>query len=535
MTARGAHTAAGRGVPLMNRIPPLEAFKRYWWVSLLFAFAGAALGAIPTPETSTDSSVSYSATYASLMITDDPNGLFGGGIVSQLEVFATLGEVPKRAAVRLGRSEDDGPALAGQVQVTADVAQALITISATQATPADAEALVNAFGEELATFITERQDETREDRLARLTTRRDELKTELDTLQGQLAASPDDLTVNAQAVAIGNQYTVVAQQIDTLENDTSMLVLTELQRGNAVEIRSSSGLSAPKSRSTRGMFGFALGAVVGAIIAVVLGRLDRRIRNRDHAEALFGGGASADIPLVSAKSDALDVRPERHDQLSDSYRTLRSVVAFSQAAIEDGTDRTRVTLVVSACAGDGKTSVAANLAAAMAETGKRVVVVNGDFRRPAVAKRLLDQPPATLPYALEDLTVTPVLNLMQRTSTQNVALFDLSSVKASPGNLARATSRMMPDILAISDAVVIDSSPIGLTAEVLDLLSMADTIVMVIRLGHTLAATAQRTMEMLHTLTSATIHLALMGENTSQQPYYDYSNDSRRKPTKDEA
>ena len=62
----------------------------------------------------------------------------------------------------------------------------------------------------------------------------------------------------------------------------------------------------------------------------------------------------------------------------------------AQAAIEDGTDRTRVTLVVSACAGDGKTSVAANLAAAMAEPGKRVVVVNGDFRRPAVAKRLLD-------------------------------------------------------------------------------------------------------------------------------------------------
>lgn len=518
----------------MNRIPPLQAFLRYWWVSLLFAFAGAALGAIPTPAQDADESVSYRATYASLMITDDPNGLFGGGIVTQIQVFATLGEVPKRAAVRLGHSEEDGPGLAAQLTVVSDVATALVTISTTQASAAAAEDLVNAFGEELATYITERQDETREDRLARLRTREGELKTQLDDLQQQIAATPDDLALQAQATAIGNQYTVVAQQIDTLENDTSLLVLTELERGEAVEVRSSRGLSAPKSRTTRGAFGLALGAVVGAAVAIVLGRLDRRIRNREHAEAVFGGGTSTDIPLVSGRTDALDVRPERHDHLSDSYRTLRSVVAFSQAGLDDS-DRARVTLVVSACAGDGKTSVTANLAAAIAETGKRVVVVNGDFRRPTIAKRLTDVPPTALPYSLDELTVIPVLQLMQRTSTQNVALFDMSSVKASPGNLARVTSRRMPDIIEICDAVVIDSSPIGLTAEVLDLLSLADTVVVVIRLGHTLAATAQRTMEMLRTLTSATIHLALMGDVASQQPYYEYTSDSGRKPTKDKS
>ena len=125
---------------------------------------------------------------------------------------------------------------------------------------------------------------------------------------------------------------------------------------------------------------------------------------------------------------------------------------------------------------------------------------------------------------------TPLLSLLQRTSTQNIALFDLSSVKASPGNLARATSRLLPDMIDMSDAVVIDSSPIGLTAEVLDLLPLADTIVMVIRLGHTLAATAQRTLEMLHSLSSANIHLALMADVAGQQPYYEYGGPSRKRP-----
>ena len=518
----------------MNRIPPLQAFRRFWWVCLAFGIAGAALGAIPQPAASTDSTVSYSAFYAMLMSTDDPNGLYGGGIVTQLEVFATLGEVPKRVAVELGQTEEDGATLASQLVVNVDAASASLTISTTQETAESAEKLVNSFGEQLAIFIAETQDDRRTTRLARLKTRLDTLKTQLQTLQASLTATPNDAVLQAELDAAQSQYSVIAQQADTVTNDSSTLVLTELQRGQAVEVKDATGLSAPKGRTSRGLFGLGLGLLVGGAVAIVLGRLDRRIRNREHAEAVFGGTTYTNIPLVSTKAEGLDVRSERHDQLSDSYRTLRSVVAFSQAALDDdGPPHARVTLVVSACAGDGKTSVAANLAAAMAETGKRVVLVNGDFRRPTLAKRLLENAPATLPFALEDLTTAPLLQLLQRTTTANLALLDLSSVKASPGNLARATNRLMPDLIGISDAVVIDSSPIGLTAEVLDLLPLADTVVMVIRLGHTLAATAQRTMEMLQSLTSATIHLALMGDAGGQSPYYEYESHPQKKPAKD--
>jgi hypothetical protein len=177
-----------------------------------------------------------------------------------------------------------------------------------------------------------------------------------------------------------------------------------------------------------------------------------------------------------------------------------------------------VTLVVSACAGDAR-PVAANQLRRWPD-GQAGGAGDGD--PPAHDRQGLLDHARHLPFALEDLTTTPLLQMLQRTTTANLALFDLSSVKASPGNLARATNRLMPDIISISDAVVIDSSPIGLTAEVLDLLPLADTVVMVIRLGHTLAATAQRTMEMLQSLTSATIHLALMGEAGTQSPYYEY-------------
>ena len=87
----------------------------------------------------------------------------------------------------------------------------------------------------------------------------------------------------------------------------------------------------------------------------------------------------------------------------------------------------------------------------------------------------------------------------------------------------------MPDVVAMSDAVVIDSSPVGLTAEVLDLLPMADTVVMVIRLGHTLTTAARRTMSMLRGLSSVPIHLALISEEVGSSPYYEYDGRSPRK------
>lgn len=517
----------------MNKTTALEAFRRFWWVALLFALAGGVLGALPEPASRADTVTSYSASFSMLISSDDVNGVYGNTLINQIKTFAIRGEVPKRAAVALGQPESSGPALAAQVTVLVDTASLEVNISTTQATAKFSEDLVNAFGDELVSYLAEQQDDTRTKRLARLDERATSLKEELQQLQADLEDTPTDAVLLAKLDSVSRQYSTVTEQYDNISADTATIVLTPLERGSAIEQVQASGLGAPKSRTTRGLLGFMVGLAIGAGVAILLGRLDRRIRSRAHAETLFGGALSASIPLVTGSNTGLEVSPERHDQLSDSYRTLRSVITFSQSSTTvDGASGARITLVVSACSGDGKTSITSNLAAAMVETGKRVVAVNADFRRPTLVKRLIDPPPAPLPFALEDLTTVPVRMLLQRTPVANLVLLDLATVKASPGNLARATARVLPEILQMADAVVIDSSPIGVTAEVLDLLPLADTVVVVMRLDHTLASAAQRTMEMLRALSDATFHLALVGDSTDRSPYYEYGQRASRRRLK---
>jgi Mrp family chromosome partitioning ATPase len=217
--------------------------------------------------------------------------------------------------------------------------------------------------------------------------------------------------------------------------------------------------------------------------------------------------------------------PERHDPLSDAYRTLRSVVSFVQADTETPDHRGGfVTLVVSPGPSDGKTSVAANLSAAFVEAGNRVVAVNTDFRRPSLSARILGAKPAPIPLPVDALSTAGVRVLLQRTAINDLGLLDLAGIDAPPGELARETARLIPEATGIADQIVVDTSPIGLTAEVLELVPSADTIVLVVRVDHTSSTSSLRSLEILKAVATSPILLVIVGDSAERtnQYYYEY-------------
>ncbi len=517
----------------MDRDFVLGALRRYWWVVLALGLFGALLGAVPKPASTVDGLMRFQATHF-LLVSSSSGSIYNDPVaINQVVLLATTGEVPKRAAEALG--EASSAALAGQVAVTLDQSTGALSLTTTQDSAGRATEVADAFADELTTYIAERQDSLREARLAATLDRLESLETEIGDLQKEIARKPDDRVIAAQLDAKSRQYSVIFEQYDNLQSERSTLTLTTLQRAEALPVQDAGGLTTPKSRTTRGGLGFALGTTIGIAVALMLGRIDRRVRTRAQAEAIFGGAASVIIPVVDEAPDGIVVTGERHDQLSDAYRTVRSVVSFSQSmvapmpALDDGSPaphKGKVTLVVSACSGDGKTDLSINLAAAMVESGKRTVLVNTDFRRPSIHQRVLGKKAEPLAFMLEDLASMPAKFLLTSTDNPGMKVLDLSSMKSSPGDLARATARLLPGLQSMADALVIDTSPVGATAEVLELLPFADTIVMVMRLDYTIATQAARTMQILRSLTEATFILTIVGDSGATPYYYEYGNKS---------
>ena len=174
-----------------------------------------------------------------------------------------------------------------------------------------------------------------------------------------------------------------------------------------------------------------------------------------------------------------------HDPSSspaEAFRELRTALML-------GDSRPRTILVTSALAGDGKTLVATNLAAAFAQAGRRVVLVDADLRRGRVSRQLgLDNTQGLSTLAGTDRDATAVL---QRWNS----LFDVLPSGPAVGNPSELLgSRLVPDTLAAlaadADVVIIDAPPVIAVTDAVVLSAFVDAVVVVARHGVTAAGFA---------------------------------------------
>lgn len=501
----------------------LRAILSRWWVVALMTAVGALLGALPSPKAVDDESLATTFQATHTLLLNDPSAVSGTSFISpnQVTLLATVGEVPERVQA-LVDYPGNAAELASTVQVAFDQNSGALTFTTTQPTGEQAVLIADGFADETSSYLAERQDQVYEDRLAASRERVDRLKIELDSLSDRLVASPDDQALIAETDAVRNQYTVALEQNRSLSESPTVLSFTTIDRAEAVAITANGGLGAPRSRTTRGLLGAMVGGALGVGVAIALARLDRRIRTREQAEDVTGLRARVIIPKAKDEKHALAVVSSgRHDSLSDAYRTLRNVVGFVHGSLPP-VNRARITLIVSAGPGEGKTAVSSNLAATFAETGQRTVAVNSDFRRPQLATRLTDNPWDPTPYILEDLAWVEPAQLLRATRFQNLSMLDLGGL-GTPDELARVTASLLPRLAEDFDAIVVDTSPVAATAEVFELVPIADVIILVVRTGRTEMETARRTIAILKDLTTAPVLLVITGMKQERpEYYYDY-------------
>ena len=152
---------------------------------------------------------------------------------------------------------------------------------------------------------------------------------------------------------------------------------------NVVSGPSAVGVVAPRLKVFGGL-GLLAGLVLGFLLIVLRELLDNTLRSPEAVSELVGAPAVGNIEFDSAARKAPLVLAERAGSVhAESFRQLRTNLTFIDIA-----HSTKVLVVTSPVAGEGKTSLCLNLALTLAETGHRVLVIEGDLRKPQVASVL---------------------------------------------------------------------------------------------------------------------------------------------------
>jgi capsular exopolysaccharide synthesis family protein len=176
---------------------------------------------------------------------------------------------------------------------------------------------------------------------------------------------------------------------------------------------------------------------------------------------------------------------------AEAYRTLSTNIQFSSL------DRDIKTLLVTSVGQDeGKSIVLANLAITMAESGKNVVMVDCDLRRPSLHQMFgVSEQPGLTSMVLNEEMQPP----LHATSVANVSLLPSGPLPPNPAELISSErfTRVLAAIGAVADVVLIDAPPVVAVADATILAARVDGVLLVVDSGRTRRDTARRATEQL--------------------------------------
>lgn len=200
----------------------------------------------------------------------------------------------------------------------------------------------------------------------------------------------------------------------------------------------------------------------------------------------------------------------------EQYRTLRTQL-FHAAERK----KTQVVTVTSTLAGEGKTSTVINLALAIAQSEKRVLLIDGDLRRPNVATYLGTRAKAGFGEALNG--EGHPLDLLFTIEGHELYLLAVSRESSNPTELlsSERLAEMIAELRKYFDFILIDSPPVLPFADARLLANHADAVMLVVRAGMASYETVEKAIEALPAGKMLGVVLN-DAELTKDAGYYDY-------------
>jgi polysaccharide biosynthesis transport protein len=221
------------------------------------------------------------------------------------------------------------------------------------------------------------------------------------------------------------------------------------------------------------------GAILGLLLGIgavfVRDRVDHRVRDRADLEQHIDAPVLAAIPLVRHPHDIFIQRP--HSAAAESYRYLREHLGPFLTSVPDGG---AVLLVTSAQADDGCTSVAANLAVALAEPGARVLLVDADLWHPSLSAVLdAGRRPGWSDLVARRASLDEVAVPVPRVPGLRLVTAGYGTVRPAEIFRDARLAQAFLDMRAQADVVVVDSAPVLEVSHTVALARSSDIVAVV--------------------------------------------------------
>ena len=386
--------------------------------------------------------------------------------------------------------------------------------------PEHAEVLkTKAAVEDLHSKITNRVDGI----MLGLEARVSSLKTSLEDLEKEVDKAKTNDIANATQ---SRPYYEAKRKLDELQRFRQILDMkiaaekidVELPKTMMVEIVDSAKPGLKPVRPNKPLniaLGIIIGLVVGIGLAFFIEYLDTSVKTIDDVERSLQCAVLGVIP----QNVGLLVDEGTESPHAEAYRVLRTNLLFSRKD-----DKLNTVAVVSAGAGEGKSTTVFNLASVFAQSGQRIIVVDSDLRRPTLHKMLkVTNNLGLTNYLLKQNTLEEVIQ-----TTKLPTLDFLPSGKLPSSSLGILSSGQMRDLIGELkqryDFVFFDSPPIMGVSDASILASEVDMTLQVIQYRRYPQPMNIRAKQLIEKVGGNLVGIVLNNINMSQdESYYYYS------------
>lgn len=413
----------------------------------------------------------------------------------------------------------------GMIAISAIPETQLLTIKVEDTDPERAAEIANTVG-----FVFIEQNAAREsarysEPITNWQERLLEIGDEIEAYEVNINEMGEAVTSEEQAALSRLETQLKEAQIrytDAFNNLNALQVAQAQESSNLIEIEKAQVPNNPiRPRTTSNtMMAVAVGALFAMGLIFLIDYLDDTIKSPQEilhdtdlstlgTIALIKGDKPADR-LIAAKSP--------RDPISEAYRVLRTNLNFSAI---DGNLKTL--LVTSSSPGEGKSTTAANLAVVMAQTGKRVILVDADLRRPIQHKIFSVANNQGLTTAILDNN-TPVTYHLQKTKYPELQLMTSGPIPPNPAELLNSLrmTQVLEQFYQEADIVIFDTPPVLTVADATILAPRIDGSLVVVENGGTRRSALVQANERLQNTNSNVLGVVINKLNPSLIRGYGY-------------